>query len=120
MASSSLTLNPSRSLISKSIYKVRDTDLPAPWPATCVECDLVLADREAAERHRDQTEHEDVVVPATDHDMQMFEFQKAVNKWVSAQCFDCGAQFTDHGEACEHERIFPNHALLHAKDATVN
>jgi hypothetical protein len=48
-----------RSLISKPIDNIRDTDVPAPWPATCAVCDAVLSNREAAERHRKLTEHGD-------------------------------------------------------------
>jgi hypothetical protein len=83
MASSSLSPNPARDLISKSIDKVRDTDVPAPWPAECAECDAVPCDRADAERHRSRTEHELVVVQATDHDMDLLAVIDAYRRPVN-------------------------------------
>lgn len=31
------------------------------------------------------------------------QLMDAVNRWESAECFDCGAHFTNQDEALEHE-----------------
>jgi hypothetical protein len=93
MASSSLTPNLSRGLISKPIDKVRDTDVPAPWPAECVECDAVLGGREEAQQHQHLTEHEDVNVIATDEDLANLELIELTNE-QTLMCITCGMEVT--------------------------
>jgi len=67
-----------RCTISKRIDKLSDTDLPAPWPAACCECDATLANRAEALRHHRLTEHEDVLVTETDRDVELRELSEAV------------------------------------------
>jgi len=82
------SLLPIRGLIGKAIDKVHDTGLPAPWPATCVECDHISTDRAHAERHRRQSEHTDVVVRETDRDLQL----NALREAVSERGAECGVR----------------------------
>jgi len=106
-----------RAIISKPIDKVRDTDVPAPWPAQCALCDLVLASSEEARRHRDLTEDEDtgahelVLVLETDEDLNRRELIEAMRAWESAECMTCSARFATRQEAVEHDSI--GHPVFH-------
>ena len=75
--------SPLRNHISKPIDQVHVTDLPAPWPAECCECDAVHVDRAHAERHREQSEHGDVMVWATDRDMDLLAIMDAYRRPVN-------------------------------------
>jgi hypothetical protein len=72
--------SPSRDFISKPIDDVHDTDVPAPWPAECALSDLVLTSRDEAERHREHSGRGDVMVQATDRDLELDELMRAVNE----------------------------------------
>jgi len=108
--------NLNRGFISKHIDKVRDTDVPAPWPAQCALCDVVLASSEEARRHFHLTEcaHEQVLVLETDEDLSKQELMKAVNEWESAECMTCSARFATRQEAIEHDSI--SHPVVHRYD----
>jgi hypothetical protein len=97
--------------VSKSIDKIRDTDVPAPWPAECAECRVILRNREEAEAHRVVTEHDIVVVPETEHDRAMLS--GVVSEW---KCADCDEHFVTRAEAGEHREVF-GHVVLGIVDA---
>jgi hypothetical protein len=106
--------------VSKSIDEIRDTDVPSPWPAECAECDVILRNRREAEAHRAATEHEDVVVPATERDRELGAIRDAVSEWKSADCFDCGEHFTSREEADGHREIFGHNVIDYVGSRAVN